>query len=273
MSLSQEIAWGDGSGDKIYITAGASEGNQTVQVSSDPNTGAARTKTITFAASGVSPVTLTVNQEAGTSGGDLSDYVQSGLVLHMDGKSGKTGSTSWASVVGNTTFTNYGATFNNDHIYFDGVDDYLSNTSYTAPASGTGTIEVVIDNETFGEELSLVFMAKTRAAIGFGTTSAKYILYSCGATNRLRALATLAKASFSISYSGRYQNGESMSTNSSDYWGGQDTNTNYIGKRKTGGCFKGKIYSIRIYNRRLTEAEVLANLAVDNIRFNLGLSL
>lgn len=69
MSLSQEIAWGDGSGDKIYITAGASEGNQTVQVSSDPNTGAARTKTITFSASGVSPVTLTVNQEAGTPSG------------------------------------------------------------------------------------------------------------------------------------------------------------------------------------------------------------
>lgn len=65
MSLSQEIAWGDGSGDKIYITAGASEGNQIVQVSSDPNTGSARTKTITFAASGVSPVTLTINQEAG----------------------------------------------------------------------------------------------------------------------------------------------------------------------------------------------------------------
>jgi len=76
MSLSQEIAWGDGSGDKIYITAGASEGNQTVQVSSDPNTGAARTKTITFSASGVSPVTLTVNQEAGGLPYTPVDYIQ-----------------------------------------------------------------------------------------------------------------------------------------------------------------------------------------------------
>lgn len=60
------IPWGDGSGDNIYLSRDASEGNQTVSVSSDANTGAARTKTVTFSAVGVTPVTLTVNQEAGT---------------------------------------------------------------------------------------------------------------------------------------------------------------------------------------------------------------
>lgn len=62
----QEIAWGDGTGGKIYLTLDASAGNQTVLVSSDANTGAARSKTVTFSASGVSPVTLTVNQAAGS---------------------------------------------------------------------------------------------------------------------------------------------------------------------------------------------------------------
>ena len=212
-------------------------------------------------------------QSSEISGGRLSDYVQNGLVLHMDGKSGKNGSASWKSVVGNITFTNDGATFNDDYIYFDGVDDYLSNTSYTPPVSGTGTIEVVIDNETFGETLSLVFMAKNRAGIGFGITAAKLILYSCGSTVRPRAVATFAKASFSISNAGKYQNGQTLSTNGSDYWAERDQYTNFIGKRKTGSFFKGKIYSIRIYNRQLTQAEVLQNLAVDNIRFNLGLTL
>lgn len=212
-------------------------------------------------------------QSSEISGGKLSDYVQNGLVLHMDGKSGKNGNTSWDSVVGNVIFTNYGATFNNDHVYFDGVDDYLSNSSYNAPTSGNGTIEVVIDNEDFGQVTNLVYMSKTRAGIGFGITSAKYILYSCGATVRTRSIATLAKASFSISNAGKYQNGQALSTSGSDYWAGQDQNTNFIGKRKTGGFFKGKIYSIRIYNRQLTQAEVLQNLAVDNIRFNLGLTL
>ena len=47
--MTTEISWGDGSGDKIYLTYSASEGNQTVQVSSDANTGYInRTKDINF---------------------------------------------------------------------------------------------------------------------------------------------------------------------------------------------------------------------------------
>ena len=84
MSVVEEIAWGDGSGDKIYLTAGAFGGNQTVLVSSDANAGAARTKTVTFSASGVTPVVITVSQEASITtipyirGGDGS-YIDTGI--------------------------------------------------------------------------------------------------------------------------------------------------------------------------------------------------
>lgn len=63
--MTQQIEWADGSGDKIYITANEFSGNQEIAVSSDPNTGAARSKVITFAAGNASQ-TLTVNQAAGT---------------------------------------------------------------------------------------------------------------------------------------------------------------------------------------------------------------
>lgn len=60
-----EIPWGDGSGDKIYLTYSALEGDQTVLVSSDANMSeSARTKNIVFSAQGVSSVTLSVTQEA-----------------------------------------------------------------------------------------------------------------------------------------------------------------------------------------------------------------
>lgn len=59
------IPWGDGSGDNIYLSAPSQTGDQSVSVTSDPNTGAARSKVVTFSASGVSPVSLTINQEAG----------------------------------------------------------------------------------------------------------------------------------------------------------------------------------------------------------------
>lgn len=65
MAVTTEIPWGDGSGDKIYLTRNASEGDQVVQVSSDANSGAAaRTKVVTFT-SGVGNIQrqLTINQE------------------------------------------------------------------------------------------------------------------------------------------------------------------------------------------------------------------
>ena len=55
------IPWGDGSGDNIYLTYSSASGDQTVEVSSDANTGSARTKVVTFTAGNVSQ-SLTVNQ-------------------------------------------------------------------------------------------------------------------------------------------------------------------------------------------------------------------
>ena len=57
--------WGDGSGDYIYLSTPSQTGDQSVSVTSDPNTGSARSKVVTFDASGVTPVTLTINQDAG----------------------------------------------------------------------------------------------------------------------------------------------------------------------------------------------------------------
>lgn len=46
-----EIQWNDGTGEKIYLSYGASEGNQTVTITSDAHTGyVERTKDITFSA-------------------------------------------------------------------------------------------------------------------------------------------------------------------------------------------------------------------------------
>ena len=49
--MTTQIAWNDGSGDKIYLSYSASEGNQTVTITSDAHTGyVQRTKDITFSA-------------------------------------------------------------------------------------------------------------------------------------------------------------------------------------------------------------------------------
>ena len=64
--MTTQVSWDDGSGEKIYLTYGASEGNQTIQVSSDAHTGYLdRTKDIVFSVStgsGTITATLTVVQ-------------------------------------------------------------------------------------------------------------------------------------------------------------------------------------------------------------------
>lgn len=60
------IPWGDGSGDNIYLTYSSASGDQTVEVSSDANTGNARSKTVEFTSSVGNIIRqLTVSQEAG----------------------------------------------------------------------------------------------------------------------------------------------------------------------------------------------------------------
>lgn len=47
--MTTQVDWNDGSGDKIYLTYGASEGTQTVSVSSDTHTGyESRSRDIVF---------------------------------------------------------------------------------------------------------------------------------------------------------------------------------------------------------------------------------
>lgn len=78
------IPWGDGSGDNIYLTYPSASGNQTVQVSSDANTGAARSKVVTFAAGNITKQ-LTVSQEAGATEYTVTFFLSSYIPKATDG--------------------------------------------------------------------------------------------------------------------------------------------------------------------------------------------
>ena len=64
--MTTQVGWNDGSGDKLYLTYSASEGNQTVTVTSDAHTGyIARSRDIVFSVSAGGTTisrTLTVTQ-------------------------------------------------------------------------------------------------------------------------------------------------------------------------------------------------------------------
>jgi hypothetical protein len=78
-------------------------------------------------------------------------------------------------------------------------------------------------------------------------------------------------STISVSSIGAWQNGEVCTKPASySYWLGGGKGIS-LGSRGNGSrIYTGTVYSVRVYNRHLTEAEVLANYAVDRERFGIG---
>lgn len=271
MAVTTEIPWGDGSGDKIYLTRNASEGDQVVQVSSDANSGNARSKVVTFT-SGVGNIVrqLTINQAAGVS----LEYVQDGLLYWWDGID-KGGTTEWVDKINGHAFTNNGAVFNSDHVYLNGNAFLVCSTIPSFPSTRYGTIEVVYENEGgYGVIIMPPSATVTDGQVGFGIIPGYGLMWSVFA-NRPKYSDAPIKGSVSISLARALGNGVSLTRNGSSYLSNGGSKPAYIGKRDYGAInrFTGKIYCIRIYSRQLTQDEVFNNLALDNTRFNLGLQL
>jgi len=258
-----EIGWGDGSGEKFYLTYSSASGNQTVVVTSDANTGDARSKVVTFSASGAAPVMLTVSQAAGGPA-----YVRNGLVFWLDGIDKGNSNTAWVEKISGHSFTNHGAVFNTNHVYFDGVDDYLMSTTGAKIGQTVGTIEVVYERESY---YGIIYMPDG-FGLACGFVSGYDTLFSTS-TSKPKYRDTPSIGNMSVSETRALGNGVAMLQNSSSSISGAVSGEYYVGKRNYSsnpGYFHGKIYSIRIYDRKLTEAEVLQNYAVDLDRFGLS---
>lgn len=172
------IPWGDGSGDNIYLTYSSASGNQTVEVTSDANTGYAnRSKNITFA-SVVGNITkvLTVSQE-----GKPEEYI-----IFADPAVEQICATNWGDGIGlkpsqaaNVTNSQFGTTFRNNTnivsfdelIYFTGITQFSRNSfdgasslvSITFPPNLT-----YINQYSFRNNQSLAKITFTRTISGAG---------------------------------------------------------------------------------------------------------
>lgn len=276
MAVTTEIPWDDGSGDKIYLTRNASKGDQVVQVSSDANSGAARTKVVTFT-SGVGNIQrqLTINQAAG-GGGGIGDYVQSGLVMHLDGIDKGNTSGRWESLVGNTYYTlNSHSAVENNAVVMDGAG-VISGTNSVHVAWASGTIEVCYEILSSARGVCIyagssglgLTISGSAYAFGIGAGSSAKNQWTYG--SNVPTLATISVNTNRLKVNGNTIAGTKVSNN----WGSANSACP-IGGRTSGTKYymNIRIHSIRKYNRLLTEAEMLQNQKVDNIRFGLGLSI
>ena len=214
------------------------------------------------------------------------DYVQDGLVLLLDGirntRSGHSTNTSiWEDLSGN----NYDYTLNNiqindNNIYFKGTNnsyalrkenlsEIFGNTLYD-----DRTIEIVVKN-TSNSHIWICGNSSSRKAIGiYGERLTVSIPPDYVSTFSLKN-SVLKVNNYSILHKKEgeicaYQNNEQLvNTNNLNCWT-HSGEVSYIGNRSTNGTpLNGEIYSIRVYNRILTEKEINYNYQIDKKRFGI----
>lgn len=202
--------------------------------------------------------------------GDLSRYIQDGLVMHLDGINKGETSGRWSSLVGTAycALTTHSES-KDDHVLMDG-NGCLTVTNAVTTGYTSGTIEVVCDNIGGGNCIIYYGLSSKFAFIyspngyGFGIASSNN---QWNITKETLFTASANADRFML-------NGVAGGTKGTNSWTAVSSTT--IGGRAGSASHyyaNAKIYSIRIYSKKLTEAEMLNNQKVDNARFNLGLNI
>lgn len=200
-------------------------------------------------------------------------YVKAGKIFHLDGIDKGNTSGAWTDLVGGFVFTNKGSVSSTSNgWYFDGINSVLRcmNTSIFSANVNT-TVEICLASTSatycafiaqFVNSVPLFYV--NNSDVTFLQRQKTYTLKKGAGTH-----------CYSYNLTNGCEDGVAVSPNSGiDYWNNNGGDT-AIGARNggAGARFNGTIYSIRVYNRRLSYAEMLHNQQVDNERFGLGLNL
>lgn len=200
-------------------------------------------------------------------------YIKAGKIFHLDGINKGNTENAWTDLVGGIVYTNYNVTPLGNGWSFPGTNGvYLGKSGTQFAGSANRTIEVCFYNKV--ESTLFLFVDGTNI-----TDSICLII-----DKSYKALFLQNKQTYdffptkdnphcvSLNQDVGLYDGSEVQKSTSTYWG-SDSNS-YIGRRcRTGNPYNGYIYSIRIYDRKLSAAEMLHNQQVDNERFNLGLDI
>lgn len=220
-------------------------------------------------------------------------YIEDGLVFELDGLDKcSTDQYCWVDKIGGKTFTNAGGVeeLNNGFRFKRTSTSYLScNTTLTSTTYDQCTIEIVLKSDLASGDWAPVVM--------FGdwgiTPSSSYIgvaaLYSSH-VNYAHSLEFVSRSRDGSTKSYKLPTGTLMSTsiksnlpiiaNGESYNETSSTSRACISNRPVacvGGrvdgsnvvTFKGDIHAIRVYNRLLTEDEILHNQNIDIQKYNI----
>lgn len=208
-------------------------------------------------------------------------YVQDGLVLHLDGKNRGGTSGIWQDIAGSNNFTLNNVTEGDDGVTFKGVATSYGDGSAVDVGCDAGTIEVVIDALSLANGAAVLANPRLKgiAFVGWNYNgSVGYVMQTIRSAsdeyNGAMFLPTNKGAgAFSINKDAALVDGVQVTpTNSAISWSSTQITSGHsrLGWLRSDKLFNGTIKSIRVYNRKLTFAEMTTNYNIDKKRFNLA---
>ena len=201
------------------------------------------------------------------------DYVQDGLVLLLDGientRGGHSASTNvWEDLSGN----NYDVTMeniqiNNNNMYFSGDTSIM----YSLNNINAVSVEMVLElEETEQIAQYIAYFGSTDKILAWSPTENAFLLGNNKKRYSIDKLYKLSSISVQYNPDAMYLNSKKLELNvGSESWMYSSQYPFMISGYSGGWRMKGKIYSIRVYNRALTQEEINHNYQMDKKRFGI----
>lgn len=197
---------------------------------------------------------------------DADAYIQDGLVFQLDGID--KGNDAWIDRKGQKEFVLHNVVTNSNNMEFNGTNSYAECSSTLGYDSATHTLEVVWEGNKvtgvpfFGgptsTELCLLPQGTPLRRLSFGTG----MNFIVNQPDELKMIS--ANADNIIYNAGWIGTSAELEANAS-----YNQTVASVGRYNTSNYFRGKIYAIRVYNRKLTTLEMLQNQLIDIQRFGL----
>lgn len=197
---------------------------------------------------------------------DADAYIQDGLVFQLDGID--KGNDAWIDRKGQKEFVLHNVVTNSNNMEFNGTNSYAECSSTLGYDSATHTLEVVWEGNKvtgvpfFGgptsAELCLLPQGTPLRRLSFGTG----MNFIVNQPDELKMIS--ANADNIIYNAGWIGTSAELETNDS-----YNQTVASVGRYKFSNYFRGKIYAIRVYNRKLSALEMLQNQLIDIERFGL----
>lgn len=208
-------------------------------------------------------------------------YIKDGLVFYLDGINKGDNPNAWTDLIGGRVFENHGAEvldngykFNNNSStltsYLLGQDvlpflasEYTIEICFEIGTVKIGTNSFVMFSSAFLDGVAAGFLGK-------GNFCGKNCSVISDIEGSLDFIGNYSGNKFTISsaYNKAISNGNKLTATATNCWGIRNNPVAIIGGRiDYSSSFNGIIHSIRIYNRLLSEEEMLQNQEVDKVRF------